>query len=120
MAYDKKAANQRYYKEHKQKCDEQNSEYRKKNMKRVPLDVQNDWYTLLKECCETNNVKSINRLIQDSCEEKARRDYGFSGFEEYHDTRKRGTTLTDDKTDTITQTAQVIPELAILYNYVEQ
>lgn len=89
MAYDKNEYNRKYYKEHTQECKARRKAYGQTKLKRVPLDVQNDWYDVLKECCEANGNIPINRFIKEACEQIAKQTYGFNGFEEYHEGKKK-------------------------------
>lgn len=89
MAYDKNEYNRKYYKEHTQECKARRKAYGQTKLKRVPLDVQNDWYDVLKECCEVNGNIPVNKFIKEACEQIAKQTYGFNGFEEYHEGKKK-------------------------------
>lgn len=73
---------EKYYQEHKSEYNQNRQRYRKKSVKRIPLDVKTDWYNILDTYCKERNLK-LNTFIKEACERAAQAD-GFDGFEKYH------------------------------------
>lgn len=76
-----------YYQDHKGDYNQNRDKYRKKNLKRIPLDVAVEWYDLLKEYCDANGLK-VNAFIKSSCEQVAAQN-GYTGFAEYYDEKTK-------------------------------
>lgn len=51
-----------------------NIEYKKRNLKRVPLDLTIEKYEEVKKFVQEHNEKSINGFIKEAIDEKMKRD----------------------------------------------
>lgn len=104
--------NSQHYQEHRSEYNDRRKRYRQKNIKQFNLELQNEWYEILKAYCEANKIP-ITTFIKNACEQVAGQN-GYTGFEEYHKKKKAGDM--SESNETITN----IPEPAILYNYLHQ
>lgn len=119
-----------YFASHKEQCNTSRNKYRKKNLKRIPLDVQNDWYDILKAYCEEIDVP-ISTYIKSACEQVAEQN-GFQEFVRYHETKTKGDkienitpataqAMSDENTEPATTPESEVPAVqpAVFINYIQ-